>query len=521
MNLRLSLLSLSATLLPLIGQNEPLPPELEKVMPLQPDQDQIIEEKKENKDARLRIPIGAVISSMSLPYYDKEHQQIALLAAKSMDVKGVDLIKDPLGDPKEVHHIDTFDITIWLFDKLGEISSEITIPHAIYYLKSSIINSTGTIFIKETNNQYAIRAQNGIFALETGEALLAGPINSRFTLSEKKDKTAMNLRPLLPTAAAIPLLIAAPPVIDPAHFENFDKMFSPETSPSSPPALDPDQLARFERLLHTPINISPLTPDETAAEADKRDQVLSDKMAAFLAGPGKETLISQLAVAPPAAKADPMDNFLVPGPQDISIRCDQGVYLDTSENQMAYFGNIEINGKGVEMTCNKDLKAFFAPAEKKEKAKNEPKKEGEEEGEEEEEDDDLLKNFKGLGELKQITANGKVRIEGINEDGQRFFLGGERALYEADPKNPNGPSTITLRGDKLGFLAGDPSDKEGKDPISQARSFSKDAWVIVNMIPTKDGEETNLTVQFSKGGWEFVHRAGEEEDKKEKAKKSN
>ena len=172
------------------------------------------------------------------------------------------------------------------------------------------------------------------------------------------------------------------------------------------------------------------------------------------------------------------------------------------------------------MTCNKDLKAFFAPAEKKEKAKNEPKKEGEEE-----EDDDLLKNFKGLGELKQITANGKVRIEGINEDGQRFFLGGERALYEADPKNPNGPSTITLRGDKLGFLAGDPSDKEGKDPISQARSFSKDAWVIVNMIPTKDGEETNLTVQFSKGGWEFVHRAGEEEedkkDKKEKAKKSN
>ena len=101
MNLRLSLLSLSATLLPLIGQNEPLPPELEKVMPLQPDQDQIIEEKKENKDARLRIPIGAVISSMSLPYYDKEHQQIALLAAKSMDVKGVDLIKDPLGDPKD------------------------------------------------------------------------------------------------------------------------------------------------------------------------------------------------------------------------------------------------------------------------------------------------------------------------------------------------------------------------------------------------------------------------------------
>lgn len=517
MNLRLSLLTLSATLLPLIGQDEPLAPELEKVMPLQPDQDQITEETKENKDARLRIPIGAIISNISLPYYDKDHQQIALLAAKSMDVKGVDLIQEPLSDPTEVHHIDTFDITIWLFDKLGEVASKITIPHAIYYLRSSQINSTGTIFIKETNNQYAIRAQNGIFTLETGEALLTGPIYSRFTLPDKKDKTAMNLRPLLPTAAAIPLLIAAPPVIDPAHFEHFDKMFSPETSPSSPPALDPDQLAHFERLLHTPINISPLTPDETNVEAEKRDQILSDKMNAFLAGPGKETLISQLIVAPPATKADPMDNFLVPGPQDISIRCDQGVYLDTSENQMAYFGNIEINGKGVEMTCNKDLKAFFAPAEKKEKAK----KTTEDKEDKDEKEDDVFKNFSGLGELQQITANGKVRIQGINEDGQRFFLGGERALYEADPKNPNGPSTITLRGDKLGFLAGDPADKEGKDPISQARSFTKDAWVIVNMTPTKDGEEMNLTVQFSKGGWEFVHRAGEKEDKKEKAKKTN
>ena len=116
-------------------------------------------------------------------------------------------------------------------------------------------------------------------------------------------------------------------------------------------------------------------------------------------------------------------------------------------------------------------------------------------GKEEEEKEDPLAKFSGFGDLKQFTAAGDVRVSGVNEKGQKFYLGGDRALYEMTKNGEQINSTITLRGDKLAFILGDPKDKTNTDGSVALRSISKNATAVVTL------KDNKVKVRLSDKGW--------------------
>lgn len=462
MILRLSSLLWSAALLPLCGQEE--------VLPLAPTEEQKKAEEKENKDASFRIPLGAIISDVSLPYYGKNKHQVSLLTAKQMTVEGADPDLDPDLDPSQLQRLNGENLTLLLFDKSGEISSTTTIPKAQYHVGEQQLVTSGQLIMRSADDSFATRSNGAIFTLKTGQALFLGPGVTRYTLP-KRSKTTMNLSPLLPFSAAMQMLIAAPPEIDPAHLETFERLVAPRLAPH-------------------------LDADEQFAKAELNNAALAQRVAEYLLKVGKTELLTQVADPLPAPKPDPLDALFKNGPSDMSIDFDKGAYLDSEALEIAYFGNITIKAQGIKMTCNKDLKVIFnqPPPKEKKTGKTDPKKEN-----------GPLKNFTGFGDLKQVTANGKIRIEGVSK-GKKFFLGGDRALFESNPLNPKEDGTITIRGDKLAFISGDPYDKDSEEPLIQSSSTTKDAWAIVKIEPSADPSKSNLTVQFSKGNWSMSVR---------------
>lgn len=459
---RLSSLLLASILLPLSGQEE--------VLPLTPSEEQKKEEAKKNKDARFRIPLGAMITNITLPYFGENRKHISLLTAEEMTVEGGDPDLDPNADTTEVQHLNGKNLKLWLFDKKGLVRSTTTIPEAKYQVKEEQLTTSGPLLMQGIGNKFAARSNGAIFTLKTGQALFLGPGNTRFTLP-KKEKISMNHRPLLPLTAMMQMLIAAPDPIAPDHLERFERLVAPRTAP--------------EHDIETQF---------TAAELNNAE--LAKRVSEYLIKVGKTELLTQIA-EPHVPQPDPFEEAFVIGPDDISIEFDKGAYFDSEALEVAYFGNIEVKGLGLKMTCNKDLKAIFNPAPPKEKKTDE--KDGEKEKKKKK--TSSLGNFSGFGDLKQVTANGRIRLEGVDKEGQKFFIRGDRALFESNPKNPKKEGIITLRGDNLSFIKGDPRDTDSEEPVVRGDSKTKDAWAIVNIKQGLDPTKTDITVQFSKGNF--------------------
>ena len=278
----------------------------------------------------------------------------------------------------------------------------------------------------------------------------------------------MKLTHLIPLTVVAPMLVAAPPEIDPT------------------------QLAEFERKVARRV-IPNLDGEKNFEKADQLNKGVDLRLASFLQTVDQTTLISQTD-APAEAKEeeeDPLEGLFEPGPDSLLISCSKGVYLDGETYEIVYLGNIRIEGQGVTMTCKEDLKALFHPPEDKpaEDKKEEP-----------------LAKFGGFGDLKQFTAAGDVRLSGVNEKGQKFYLGGDRALYEMTKNGEQINSTITLRGDKLAFILGDPKNKANKDGSVALRSISKNATAVVTLKNKK------VKVRLSDKGW--VTRLGLPTEKK-------
>jgi len=456
---RLSSLLLASALLPLTGQEE--------VLPLTPSEEQKKEEAQKNKDARFRIPLGAMITNITLPYFGKNRKHISLLTAEEMTVEGGDPDLDPNADTSEIQHLNGKNLKLWLFDKEGLVRSTTTIPEAKYQVKEEQLTTSGPLLMQGVGNKFSARSNGAIFTLNTGQALFLGPGATRFTLP-KKDKISMNYHQLLPLTAMMQMLIAAPDPLAPDHLERFERLVAPRTAP--------------EHNIETQF---------TAAEQNNAE--LARRVSEYLLKVGKTEILAQIA-KPHIPQADPFDEAFEIGPDDISIEFDKGAYFDSEALEVAYFGNIEIKGLGLKMTCNKDLKAIFNPAPPK--AKKTTEKDGEKK-----ETSPSLGNFSGFGDLKQVTANGRIRLEGVDKDGQKFFIRGDRALFESNPKNPKKEGVITLRGDNLSFIKGDPRDTDSEEPVIRGDSKTKDAWFIVNIKQGLDPTKTDITVQFSPGNF--------------------
>lgn len=254
-----------------------------------------------------------------------------------------------------------------------------------------------------------------------------------------------------------------------------------------PPRVTDKDLARFEHLV-TPKERPDLGAVESYEKAQARNQATTKRMVDFLNSAGQPTLISQTdAPAPSQDKIeDPLEGLFKPEPDTLLISCSKGIYLDGESYEIDYLGKVKIQGKGLTMTCDTQLKALFYPPKKEEAAEKLPTEEAEK---------DPLAKFGGFGDLKQFTASGNVRVNGKTEDGQKVYMGGGNALYEMSKEGELENSTITFRGKKIGFMMGDVTNKSGKGTSYAMTSVSNDAWIKA-VVRGK-----MLFVEWSPTGW--------------------
>ena len=276
----------------------------------------------------------------------------------------------------------------------------------------------------------------------------------------------MKLHPFL-LLTAIPILVAAPP-----------------------PRVTDEELDRFDHLVKVKE-----TPDLGAAADLEKAEALSEasarRMADFLTSVNEPSLISQLDAPIPVTKEDedPLKGLFEPEKDTLLISCSKGIYLDGESYEIDYLGQVKIEGKGMVMTCDKQLKALFHPPKEKDK-ENGP-----------------LAKFGGFGDLKQFIASGNVRVNGRTEEGQKVYIGGDDAVYEMSKDGELENSTITFRGKKIGFMFGDLTDKEAADTSYGMTSVSDEAWIKASV------RGQNLFVEWSKTGWITKIRPAKSKDK--------
>ena len=394
---------------------------------------------KANRSARDRIPVGAVLTNFSAPRFSEEKRRLSLVTAKSMIVESAEELKGE-------------QIKVWMFDRAEKTRSITEISRAHYHLDQEILIGTGQVTTRDQQDEFYAHSQGGIFNLATSQVLLTGSTQTMFLVPEKKatDPVSMKYQQILPFTSLIPLLTAA-----------------------APPEIDPKELIEFERLV-APRLVPEFTGQEDMEEADQRNQTSQLRLAEFLSSTKKYQLLLQ---APPIVEeeADPLEQLFEPHPDRIFITASDGVYFDGSSFELIYRGKIRLEGKGVTMTCTKDLNVLFDAPGKEESSEKVTSNQSPQKPQ-----SNQLAGLGGVGALKQLTANGELRISG-EKDGQQFHLGGDRAVYD---KNKN---QIIIRGDKLGCILGE----------NGFRSINKDAYAIINISP----DNTIKDIQMSRGDW--------------------
>lgn len=418
----------------------------------------------------INIPVGAVITDLTLPYFNADKSPVSLLTIKKLSVNKDQVVLDET-------LLSGLTLKLWLFEKNGAIRTVTTIPSASYRMEKELIEATGEIFTRDTADRFAAKASGGKFLLSSGQALLFGPAITRVDLPKKKKKsTAMNLRPLLPTVFLCQALAA------------------------DPPAISPEQLADFERKV-APRLIPDIDGRENFAQAQAVEQKITERLAGFLGTIDETILISEKTPAhtvdPPE---DPLKDLFKPGPESIVISCSKGIYLDGENREIVYLGQIKIEGQGMKMTCERDLKAIFEepPAPEPDQKKGNTGEDPAPRDDKKEAKDDPLSRFGGFGDLKLFTATGDVRLSGLNDKGQKILLGGDRALYEMTATGEEDDARVTMRGDQLAFLLETPKGKEQNGSTVAMRSISPDAWIVAEI------KGKQISVRTSDDGWETV-----------------
>lgn len=409
----------------------------ENLLPLEKE---ALTEEGEADSIRDRIPAGAVLTKFSVPRYDKNNKLTSQLTAEKMTVDSAEVL---VGEA----------IKLWLYDKDEALRTSASLEHARFLVEEEQLIGTGSIIVREKNDEFYARSEGGVFDLNTGQALMLGQTQTMLVMKSDK-RTTMQSKTLLPFAAVIQLLVAAPP-----------------------PELTDEQLAEFEKAIASPV-VPESGIEEIQAEADQNSAGLDERLAEYLATVGKMELLLQVA-APAAKEADPEAEFeklFEPHPDRIFITSSEGFYYDGTNYELAYLGNIVLEGKGVRMTCNKDIKVIFnPPPEKSDAEKKAEKGKGEE---------DAFSGLGQIGELKQLTANGDIIVRGLI-DGKSFFLGGENALY--DPAE----NQLTIRGDNLRMSV------DG----NAVRSDDKGASIVMTL---NDDNTVKSIVPGKRGQWKMI-----------------
>lgn len=389
---------------------------------------EVVQDQQE-ENAFSRLPIGATLTKVSLPRFDKKKRRQSLLTAELMEVTSEEKLRGE-------------NLIIRIFDKEQKVSVTATIAAADYLVEKEQIVATGEIILRSTKDLFLARGQGGVLRLNNHQGILLGHSETMFLERKTEKEITMNqLKPILPLLAGIQLLAATPP-----------------------PEVTKEELVDFERqFIATEI---PAPQGVTLVTQSERAEVgLTQRLTSFLQAIGQTQILAQQA-NPEAQKPDiPFEDLFKPNKDRLLVTSDTGIYFDSKEQEFVYLGKVLINGRGMKMSCTEGMKIFFDQPQEKTSS-----------------DESSFSSFQGIGELKQFTADGNIRIQGRNKEGKLIEARGERAVYD------NIKKTIIIRGKKIGFRMGNVA----------AQSGNQNAYVVIRLLG--DG---NLTAQ-TEGSWQAV-----------------
>ncbi len=413
---------------------------------------EVLEKKEES--AISRLPVGATLTDVSVPRFDDKKQRASLLTAKSMSVESEEELKGK-------------DLLIYLFDKQQQVSGTAKMAAATYLVKEEQVVATGELVLGTTNDQFLARGQGGLLSLNSRQGILLGPAETMFILQDKKpEKSAMKLsRPIFPLLAGLQMLTATTPLVTAEELAEFEKQVAPSVIA---PLVTTEELIEFEKQV-APRVIPTIDPRRDIEQAEAQEAGITDRLSNFLSILAQSPILAQAAA--PAQPEVPFEDLFKPNEKRIIIKSDKGFYFDGEKSEFSYLGNVNLTGKGMTMTCSEGMKALFDPPKKKEEKKPAEKKE-----------DDLLEGFQGVGEMKQLTASGNIKIIGKDKEGGPIMVRGGRAVYNAKTEK------VILRGSNLALLM------KGIG----VRSSNKDAYIVISLLSAE-----NISAQTNGGGWEI------------------
>lgn len=392
---------------------------------------EVIQDQQE-ENAFSRLPIGATLTKVSLPRFDEKKRRQSLLTAELMEVTSAKKLRGE-------------NLVIRIFDKEQKVSTTATMAAADYLVEKELVVATGELILRSTEDLFLARGQGGILSLNNHQGILLGYSETMFLeRNTEKEITMKQLKPILPLLAGIQLLAATPP-----------------------PEVTKEELVDFERQFIA-TEIPEPKGAALVAHSEKAEVGVTQRLTSFLQAIGQTQILAQQATPETPQPDIPFEDLFKPHKDRLIIKSNKGIYFDSKDQEFVYLGNVLINGRGMQMSCTDGMKILFDQPEEKDTKDD---KEG-----------SAFDSSRGIGELKQFTANGSIVIRGRSKDGQPIEARGERAIY--DNKN----QTIIIRGHKISFRMGNIA----------AQSGDQNAYVVIRLLG--DG---NLTAQ-TEGSWQAV-----------------
>lgn len=326
------------------------------------------------KNPMALLPNGSVLHGVLLPRYDKSRNLVGDLKAEIMTLIDSEQIQGE-------------NVLIQFYKADRTLRGKVQLQKAVFNQTTAHLRANEPVQI--TTDKLVAKGSGLIYAFQSGQGFLIGPSTTWISYSEPS--TSMRTSPtktaaLLALCLAPSLAIAAPPA-------NVSEAELAEIKTAAV-TVKPQLAAQTE--------VADATLNADLTEAKKA----SDAAHSFV----KAGELKEIPTEPAAVEGAPLE--VAPGPNDIVIKCDGGMYFDAEAGVLVYLKNVTVNDPRFTLTGADELKVFFDKKEPKKPAPTDKKEGDKKEADKKEvtkkpEPAGPAANF---GDVKKLIATGTVRF---------------------------------------------------------------------------------------------------------------
>ena len=350
------------------------------------------------------LPDGSVLKDVLIPRYDEDRRLVGDLKAETMTLMAQGRVEGE-------------NVLIKFYERGRILRGKITLQNGLFSETESLVHTNEDV--EFTNNRLIARGNGLVYAFQTGEGFLRGPV-STWVSNPAAPETSMHTFPrtdqhLIQTPARqsmqIPAFIAL--------------CLAPSITLAAPPANVSDAEL-------TEIKVDAESQKEEIRTYNEETKAILEKDLALAKGASKaaERFVqaSKLKLTPNETgqiktppKPEPAPLKVEPSPQDTVINCDDGMYFDAEAGILVYLGNVRVKDPRFKLSGADELRVFFEKKEPKTEPKK-PSKDEESEGKEDLKQDEKPPEPPGpganFGDVEKIVATGAVLFIQESVDGK-------------------------------------------------------------------------------------------------------